>query len=119
MLELTALFIGVIGCCFGALRGRTGRFGPLLVELLGLLVAAGICAMIGEGKTGGYLAGIVGFLLSMALMALAAGVALGGLLTLPLARGANGRPKAAPPINWDLWFMGFLALMAMAFSAAE
>ncbi|WP_323010417.1 hypothetical protein [Paracoccus sp. (in: a-proteobacteria)] len=105
---------------FGAVRMASRSFGAMGGGLAALLVAAGLCYLIGESKTGGYLAGIIGMLLSMLMLIAAGGLAAGAFLRWLYGRL---RPPEAPraPLRpaWDVMCIVALAGLAVIFSAME
>lgn len=107
-------------CATGARRAAAAGWGGIALNLMVMLVAAGACYLIGEAKTGGgFLSGIIGFLLCYLLLFAAAGFALGTAVRWLTDRLNPGAPKAPPAHAWDLWLIGSLSLVAVLASAAE
>ncbi|MFT4012946.1 MAG: hypothetical protein QM682_05975 [Paracoccus sp. (in: a-proteobacteria)] len=103
----------------GAARMAARSLGPLVLELAVLLGAAGLCYLIGESKTGGFVAGIIGALCSLLLLAAAGGVALGAAGRWLYDRLRPSDPGPRPAFGWDLWVVGLLSLAGVALSAME
>ncbi|MEF9604906.1 hypothetical protein O4J55_22310 [Paracoccus sp. PXZ] len=105
---------------FGAGRMASRSFGVLAAGLAALLASAGLCYLIGDSKTGGYLAGIVGALLCLLML-----IAVGGVLAGALLRWLYEQlrppvpPRAALRPAWDLMGLGAFAALAVILSAVE
>jgi hypothetical protein len=108
-----------LGLGLGASRAAARAYLSLAVEIAGVLVAAGICYLIADTKTSGYLAGIVGAGCSLLLLFIAGGLTVGGGLCWLLGRMAALPGWRRPLWNWDLWLIGALALAGILMSAAE
>ena len=79
-----------------------------------------ILAAEADAKTGGgFLSGIVGFLLSYLLLFAAAGLVIGTAVRWLSDRLNPGPAKPSPAHAWDLWLIGGLSLAAILASAAE
>lgn len=114
------LAVTVAGCAtLGALRAAARSFGALAGGLALLLAAAGACYLIGDAKTGGYLAGIVGALFCLLLLIAAGALALGAAGRWLWDRWKPSEPRPRPAGNWDLWLIGVFAALAVGLSAAE
>ncbi|MDT1061559.1 hypothetical protein RM190_06780 [Paracoccus sp. CPCC 101403] len=113
------IFVALGHLWIGYRRAAMRSWRQLGAALAVLLAGALVCQLIGEGKTGGYLAGIIGFMMMLLLLIAAGSLALGGLIRLGLE--AAGRPRltvVALPW-WDLAVVGTFAALAIGFSAAE
>ncbi|WP_104492739.1 hypothetical protein [Paracoccus denitrificans] len=105
---------------FGAARMGSRSFAVLAQGLVALLVSAGLCYLIGSGKTGGYLAGIIGAVLSLLMLIAAAAVAAGALLRWLYDRLRPPAPARVPlRPAWDLMGVGALSALAVILSAME
>ncbi|MDQ7260914.1 hypothetical protein NM680_03755 [Paracoccus sp. PS-1] len=122
-MEIVWLVIGVTLAAtlwFGAARMGARSFGVLGAGLAVLLGSAGLCWLIGEAKTGGYLAGIVGMLLCLLMLIAAGGVLAGTLLRWLYERlSPPAPPRAALRPAWDLMGLGAFAALAVILSAVE
>lgn len=103
----------------GALRAGARSWRPLALDLALLLASAGACHLIGQSKTGGFLAGIVGLLLSLLMLIAAGGMAAGAAGRWVWDRRKSAIAKATPAMNWDLWVIGAFAALALGLSALE
>lgn len=107
-------------CVTGARRAAAAGWGGIALNLMFMLSAAGACYLIGDAKTGGgFLSGIVGFLLSYLLLFAAAGLVIGTAVRWLSDRLNPGPAKPSPAHAWDLWLIGGLSLAAILASAAE
>lgn len=116
---LIVAVVVVLTASLGVLRAAARSWGALALELALLLGAAGACYLIGESKTGGYLAGIIGLLLCLLLLIAAGGLAAGAAGRWIADRLNPGSVKAPPAGDWDIWVLGLMALVALGLSAAE
>lgn len=80
-LLIVALVAGM-AAWFGAARAAARSWAALGFGLIMLLAAAGICWIIAEGKTGGFLAGIVGAVFTLLSLIAAGAVVAGAALRL-------------------------------------
>ncbi len=103
----------------GVLRASACSWRPLALQLALLLGSAGLCYLIGEGKTGGYLAGIIGALLCILMLIAAGGLALGVVGRWLFGRLSPSDPRQPPAANWDMWLLGGAAGLAVVLSALE
>lgn len=118
---IVAAFAAFAGWC-AARRIAARSYAPLIATLVALLAGAGLCAAISSAKTGGFLPGIVGFLLGCLLLSLAGGSLLGAVLRLVWRGLRHEDPAAAPPAMtpaWDLIGFSALSLIAVVLSAME
>lgn len=117
---LIVLVTVALAAAIGILRAGARSFRVLGGELALLLGAAWLCYLIGDGKTGGYLAGIIGALLSLLLLIAAGGLAAGALL-----RWVHDRLRPPPVLRapfsqpWDIVGLGCFAALAVVLSALE
>lgn len=116
---LIVAVVVVLTASLGVLRAAARSWGALALELALLLGAAGACYLIGESKTGGYLAGIIGLLLCLLLLIAAGGLAAGAAGRWIADRLNPGPVKAPPAGDWDLWLLGVLSVLAVCGSAME
>lgn len=116
-----AFFAAWAGWARAASHGFGGLLGGLAVFGLGALV----CWIISEGKTGGYLAGIVGIVMMMLMGVGAAGMVVGALLRWGyelFQRHVAGRPVTPhAPFGkpWDVIAFAIVAGIAVMLSAME
>lgn len=103
----------------GALCAGARSWAPLALHVALLLGSAGACHLIGESKTGGFLAGIVGLLLSLLMLIAAGGVATGAVGRWLWDRFNPGPMRPAPAGHWDLWLLGGVSALAVLLSAME
>ena len=111
-----ALFAAWSG--FVRIAGRS--FGWLIIALAVFGVAALACWSIGEAKTGGLMAGIVGAMMMLLMIVGAAGMVAGALLRWAyewLRRPAA--ENAAPGWPWDIALLAVMAAIAVMLSALE
>ena len=120
---LAVILILAALACWGAARRVAARsYAPLVATLAALLFGAGLCAAISASKTGGYVAGIIGYLFYMALLSIAAGLIFGVVLQLVwrwLGREDPARRPAPLTPAWDLIGFSTLSLIAVLLSALE
>lgn len=104
----------------GASRMAARSGGPLLAGLALLLIAAGLCWLIGDSKSGGFLAGIVGLALALLLSIAAGGLLAGAALRWLYERLRPVSPQC-PPLRpaWDIWGIAGFSLLAVVLSAME
>ncbi|MDF3855383.1 hypothetical protein ACDP63_09905 [Paracoccus sp. P2] len=118
---LIVLVTVALAAAIGIRRAAARSFRVLGAELALLLGAAWLCYLIGDGKTGGgYLAGIIGALLSLLLLIAAGGLVAGALLRWIYDRlrpTAGMRAPFARP--WDIVGLGCFAALAVILSALE
>lgn len=131
---LIVALVVALGLWLGWRRAMARAWVALFPGLALLLVSAGGCYLIGQGKTGGFLAGIVGTLLSILLLILAGALASGaaaGWVNLRLRAASRLPDRSQPPSttttqppdasvrSWDMWLLGLIALAALLLSLAE
>lgn len=121
-MEIVWLIVAVavaLTASIGAIRAAARSWVPLALQLALLLGSAGACYLIGDAKTGGYLAGIIGALLCLLMLIAAGGLALGAAGRWLYGRLSPGPVKAPPAGSWDVWLLGVLAVLAVLGSAVE
>ena len=111
-----ALFAAWSG--FVRVAGRS--FGWLIIALAIFGCAALACWSIGEAKTSGLLAGIVGAMMMLLMGVGAAGMVAGALLRWGYERlRGPAAGNLAPDWPWDIALLGALAGIAVMLSALE
>lgn len=112
--------LALLAAWSGWVRVAARSFGWLAIGLALFGAAALACWSIGEAKTGGYLAGIIGIVMTMLMGAGAAGMAAGALLRggYELFRGPAAR-ASAPGWPWDIALLAAVAGIAVMLSAIE
>ncbi len=114
--------LAALACWCALMRIAARSYAPLVATLAALLFGAGLCAAISASKTGGYVAGIIGYLFYMALLSIAAGLIFGVVLQLVwrwLGREDPARRPAPLTPAWDLIGFSTLSLIAVLLSALE
>ncbi|WP_323717059.1 hypothetical protein [Paracoccus aminovorans] len=121
-MEIVWLIVAVavaLTASIGAIRAAARSWAPLALQLALLLGSAGACYLIGDAKTGGYLAGIIGALLCLLMLIAAGGLALGAAGRWLWDRLRPATAGASPAAAWDVWVIGGLAALAVLLSALE
>lgn len=121
-MEIVWLIVAVtvaLTATIGVLRAAARSWALLALQLAMLLASAGSCYLIGESKTGGFLAGIVGALCCILLLIAAGGVVLGAAARWfwDWLHPASARP--APVVHWDVWLLGAISALGVVLSAME
>ena len=111
-----------IACWRAVIRIGAHSYPPLFAIMAALLGGAGLCWGISLSNTGGFLSGIIGYLSSMTLLCIAAGLLFG--VVLGLAWRLAGREKPAGPSPqplpaWDVIGFSVLSLIFVMLSAFE
>lgn len=115
---LVALAILLIFVGLGAGRAETSRPRRIAWPIGMALLAALVCYLIGENKTGSFLEGIVGVLGAIVLLIAAGGLAL-GWLALQAARGFNVTPRRVWATAWDMVTVCLLGFVLICFAVVE
>ena len=107
-LGFVAVFAGVLAlfCWIGHARMRAGGPVQAAAMLLGVLLAAGLCYLIGANQPPGFLAGFLGF--AMATLAVGAAIAA--------ARGLRGRKGGG---GADIVVFAAVLVLAVILSLSE
>ncbi|MDF3605603.1 hypothetical protein PE067_05250 [Paracoccus sp. DMF-8] len=112
------LIAALTGAIYGYRRCGARQWGWLAGGIAGVLLAAGICYVTGQGKTGGYLAGIVGTVMAMVALIMAAAILAGAMI-----RGTHELiarpPRLTPSGPAGAAVLGLLSIAMILISAAE
>ena len=121
LLAVVVILAG-LACWSAVLRIASRSYAPFFAMLAALLCGSGLCVAIFMSKSGGFLPGIVGYLMALTLLCIASGAVLGAVLRLAwrwLGREDSSTPPRPAPAPWDVIGFSALALIAVVLSALE